>query len=183
MEPLTSSGALGRDRSAVERVLAPGSLIETTARGHASIGRLRHDHVSSPSWWRIETSLEEGAAYRATPFGRHPPGKQNCAKLKTPESLRAAVIDQSRCCALWSPTERPAPSARREPHFHGYVKAGRYTIAYSKVPSVARARPAVSALGRCRNVGCPGPLIRKPRHGSIVSSTLKWNWKRRPASP
>ena len=166
----------------------PGSLIETTARVHQSTvpayGNATHVSLSILVANMERTFfLRRGAALSGVDAfcGEYPPLEpQNCAKLKnTLESL----VEQLRknepkpvLCFVVSDGTNSTERCDASPHFSMKVsKPGRYTIAVraqGALGSAARgprsARSVVSV-----NVGCPGPLIKKPRHGSIVSNTIE----------
>ena len=169
-------------------VFAPGSLIETTARVHQSTvpayGNATHVSLSILVA-NIERTffLRRGAALSGVDAfcGEDPPLEtQNCAKLKnTLESLVTQLQKNEPpvvLCFVVSDGTNSTERCDANPHASFYVsKPGKYTItvrAVGALGSAARgprsARSVVSV-----NVGCPGPVIIRPRHGAIVSSVLE----------
>ena len=167
---------------------APDSIIETTARVHQSTvpayGNATHVSLSILVA-NIERTffLRRGAALAGVDAfcGEHPPLEApNCAKLKTTlESLVAQLQENAPPVVLCFVVSDGTTSTERcdaSPHSSFSVpKPGRYTIAVraqGALGSAARgprsARSVVSV-----NVGCPGPLILKPRHGAIVSREIE----------
>ena len=122
--------------------------------------------------------LRRGAALAGVDAfcGEHPPLEtQNCAKLKnTLESLVAQLQENEPkpvLCFVVSDGTTSTERCDASPHFSMKVsKPGRYTIPYSSRCPRSRAGPrsarSVVAVNRL-----PGPRIRGPRHGSIVSTT------------
>jgi hypothetical protein len=169
-------------------VFAPGTLIETTARVHESTvpayGNASHVSLSILVA-NVERTffLRRGAALAGVDAfcGEHPPLEpQNCAKLKnTLESLVKQLQENEPkpvLCFVVSDGTNSTERCDANPHASFYVsKPGRYTIsvtARGALGSAARGpRSARSVVAV--NVGCPGPLIRRPRHGSIVSKTME----------
>ncbi len=166
----------------------PGSLIETTARVHQSTvpayGNATHVSLSILVA-NVERTffLARGAALSGVDAfcGEYPPLEApNCAKLKnTLESLVEQLQKNEPpvvLCFVVSDGTNSTERCDTNPHASFAVsKPGKYTITVSArgaLGSAARgprsARSIVSVV-----VGCPGPLILKPRHGAIVSSTME----------
>ena len=169
-------------------VFAPGSLIETTARVHQSTvpayGNATHVSLSILVANMERTFfLERGAALSGVDAfcGEYPPLEApNCAKLKnTLESLVDQLQENAPpvvLCFVVSDGTNSTERCDANPHFTMAVsKPGRYTIAVRArgAHGIAARGPRSARSVVSVNVGCPGPLIKKPRHGAIVSSTME----------
>ncbi len=169
-------------------VFAPGALIETTARVHQSTvpayGNATHVSLSILVANMERTFfLARGAALSGVDAfcGQYPPlEKANCAKLKNTleslvEQLQTPEMTPVLCFVVsdgTNSTERCAES----PHFTMAVsKPGRYTIAVGAqgAHGIAARGPRSARSVVSVNVGCPGPVIIRPRHGAIVSSEIE----------
>ena len=169
-------------------VFEPGTLIETTARVHQSTvpayGNATHVSLSILVANMERTFfLARGAALSGVDAfcGQYPPLEApNCAKLKnTLESLVKQLLQPEMTpvlCFVVSDGTNSTESCAESPHFTMAVSTpGRYTIAVRArgAHGIAARGPRSARSVVSVNVGCPGPLIKKPRHGAIVSSTME----------